>query len=123
VGWFPAGEWEDAIARWPDLLDDLPADYPAYVRAIEARVKRIQHGALGQPLSVAPLSVDELLAFSQEQELDSGSAEARSAYAAQLSRTGRSRPWPPGRNEACWCGSVRKYKHCCGPVPAAGGRE
>lgn len=23
-------------------------------------------------------------------------------------------PWPPGRNEPCWCGSARKYKKCCG---------
>ncbi|WP_200834412.1 SEC-C metal-binding domain-containing protein [Amycolatopsis alkalitolerans] len=23
-------------------------------------------------------------------------------------------PWPPGRNEPCWCGSERKYKKCCG---------
>ncbi|CAL9388355.1 hypothetical protein SUDANB121_01213 [Nocardiopsis dassonvillei] len=23
-------------------------------------------------------------------------------------------PWPPGRNEPCWCGSTRKYKKCCG---------
>ena len=26
---------------------------------------------------------------------------------------------PPGRNEACPCGSGRKYKHCCGSSPAA----
>ncbi|MFE3459325.1 SEC-C metal-binding domain-containing protein [Nocardiopsis aegyptia] len=23
-------------------------------------------------------------------------------------------PWPPQRNETCWCGSARKYKKCCG---------
>jgi hypothetical protein len=23
-------------------------------------------------------------------------------------------PWPPERNAACWCGSGRKYKKCCG---------
>jgi len=22
--------------------------------------------------------------------------------------------WPPGRNQACWCGSGIKYKRCCG---------
>ncbi|MFL1378609.1 MULTISPECIES: SEC-C metal-binding domain-containing protein [unclassified Nocardiopsis] len=26
----------------------------------------------------------------------------------------RPSPWPPGRNEPCWCGSTRKYKKCCG---------
>jgi hypothetical protein len=23
-------------------------------------------------------------------------------------------PWPPERNQACWCGSDKKYKKCCG---------
>ena len=23
-------------------------------------------------------------------------------------------PWPPQRNQRCWCGSDRKYKKCCG---------
>ena len=22
----------------------------------------------------------------------------------------------PGRNDACWCGSGKKYKKCCGAV-------
>jgi tetratricopeptide (TPR) repeat protein len=24
-------------------------------------------------------------------------------------------PWPPGRNDPCWCGSRTKYKKCCLP--------
>ena len=28
-------------------------------------------------------------------------------------------PWPPGRNEPCWCGSGRKYKKCCGAPSSA----
>src|SRR3972149_4520430 len=37
----------------------------------------------------------------------------------------RPRPLPePGRNDPCFCGSLRKYKHCCGaagrpPLPLA----
>ncbi|WP_370013527.1 SEC-C metal-binding domain-containing protein [Nocardiopsis sp. Huas11] len=23
-------------------------------------------------------------------------------------------PWPPGRNQPCWCDAGRKYKKCCG---------
>lgn len=30
-------------------------------------------------------------------------------------------PWPPARNEACWCGSSRKYKKCCA-APEEGSR-
>lgn len=33
---------------------------------------------------------------------------------------GRRVPWPPSRNQPCWCGSGVKYKRCCGgPLPAA----
>ncbi|MGH3504591.1 MAG: SEC-C metal-binding domain-containing protein [Nocardioidaceae bacterium] len=38
---------------------------------------------------------------------------SRAGYAAELSQAGHAVPWPPGRNRACWCGSGRKYKHCC----------
>lgn len=119
VGWFPAGEWLTAVERWPDLLDDLPADHPAYTRAIEARLKRISQAAAGHRLSVVALDVDGLVAHGADQGLDPGSGEARSSYAAALNRAGSATPWPPGRNDACWCRSPRKYKKCCGPVPAA----
>ena len=29
--------------------------------------------------------------------------------------------WPPGRNDACWCGSRAKYKKCCLPRPRVSG--
>jgi uncharacterized protein YecA (UPF0149 family) len=35
-------------------------------------------------------------------------------YAADLQARGQARPWPPSRKDACWCGSGRKYKKCCG---------
>jgi hypothetical protein len=28
---------------------------------------------------------------------------------------GETIPWPPGRNEPCWCGSQRKYKKMLWP--------
>ena len=65
------------------------------------------------------MTVDGLAAHAEESGHDPGSGEARSSYAATLLRTGTAVVWPPGRNERCWCGSERKYKKCCGPVPAA----
>lgn len=38
------------------------------------------------------------------------------AYAADQMRAGNGLAWPPGRNDACWCESGRKYKRCCGTV-------
>ena len=119
VGWFPADQWTEAIERWPDLLDDLPADHLAYSHATEARIKRIARHVPGNRLHVAAMTVDGLDAHAEESGYDPGSGEARSSYAATLLQAGSAVVWPPGRNEPCWCGSDRKYKKCCGPVPAA----
>jgi hypothetical protein len=53
IGWFPADEWPEAIGRWPDLLDDLPADPLAYSHATEARIKRIARHLPGNRLHVS----------------------------------------------------------------------
>ena len=102
-----------------DLLDDLPADHLDYSHSTEARIKRISRHAPGHRLHVTAMTVDGLTAHAEESGNDPGSGEARSAYAATLLAAGDAVVWPPGRNEPCWCGSDRKYKKCCGPVPAA----
>jgi tetratricopeptide (TPR) repeat protein len=119
VGWFPADQWAQAIERWPDLLEELPADHRDYSHATEARIKRIARHVPGNRLHVAALTVDGLVTHAEAAGYDSGTAEARSSYAAKLLEAGDALIWPPGRNEPCWCGSARKYKKCCGRVPAA----
>jgi tetratricopeptide (TPR) repeat protein len=119
IGWFPADQWAEACQRWPDLIDDLPADHLGYCQATEARIKRIARHTSGARLHVAAMTVDGLVAHAAESGHDPGSGEARSSYAATLLQAGAAVVWPPGRNEPCWCGSERKYKKCCGPVPAA----
>ena len=64
--------------------------------------------------SVAAMEVEALVEFAAEQDLDPGSGAARSRFAAVLGARGDAALWPPGRNEACWCRSGRKYKRCCG---------
>ncbi len=103
-----------ALARWPDLAEDL-TDPVGYSRRIEEQLRTL-NAALGQRPTVAPLVVDDFLAWTDEEGYDPAGADARSTYAAELNRTGRAIPWPPGRNDPCWCGSSRKYKRCCGGV-------
>ena len=119
IGWFPADQWRQACARWPDLLDELPADHLDYSHATEARIKRIARHAPGSRLHLTAMTVDGLATYAEGSEHDPGSGAARSAYAATLLAEGNAVVWPPGRNEPCWCGSDRKYKKCCGPVPTA----
>ncbi|MFG1883268.1 SEC-C domain-containing protein [Micromonospora sp. NPDC049102] len=43
-------------------------------------------------------------------------AAIRAGYAAEVSARPAARvPWPPERNDACWCGSGLKYKKDCLP--------
>jgi tetratricopeptide (TPR) repeat protein len=116
VAWFTADEWPRAVARWPGLLDEMPAHHRAYVRELQGRLLQIAE-ASGARIVMVPISLGGLLAFCETQPaLDPGSGRARADYAATLLRQGHGRPWPPERNEACWCGSGRKYKLCCATV-------
>lgn len=114
VAWFTAEEWPRAVAQWPHLLEDMPADHDAYLHEIEFRVSQMA-ASLGARLIMVPISMGGLLAFAAGQQgLDPGSGRARADYAASLLTDGHGRAWPPERNDACWCGSGKKYKACCG---------
>jgi hypothetical protein len=112
VAWFPPDQRDAALERWPDLAEDL-AHPECYATRIERQLRDLHH-ALGHRPAVAPLIVEELLAWAADEGYDPGRGEARSMYAVERHRTDRSIPWPPGRNEPCWCRSGRKYKRCCG---------
>jgi tetratricopeptide (TPR) repeat protein len=112
VAWFPPNQREAALEHWPDLAEDL-ADPDRYAVHIETQLRNL-HTALGYRPAVAPIVVDEFSGWAAEEGYDAGSGEARSVYAAEINRTGRAIPWPPGRNNPCWCRSGRKYKRCCG---------
>jgi tetratricopeptide (TPR) repeat protein len=112
VAWFPRDQIGAALAHWPSLADDL-CDPDQYCRTIEARLQDVRSETGRQP-SVAPLRVERLVEFAEENGIDPDSGAARSRFAAELGRIGESVPWPPRRNEPCWCGSGRKYKRCCG---------
>lgn len=112
VAWFPREEIDAALARFPSLAEDL-RDPDAYCGILEARLREVGR-VTGRVPSVAPLKVDALVEFAESRGLDPGTAEARSELAAALGSRDEVIPWPPGRNDPCWCGSGRKYKRCCG---------
>lgn len=124
IAWFStAQDWAEACRAWPDLAADLGADHESYSHRIESSIKMMSLHASGHRFVVAMLrfpDVEEELAAlvgsGDVQRADPGSA-ARASAAAKAALEGRSVPWPPGRNDRCWCGSGRKYKQCCGPVP------
>lgn len=103
------------MASWPVLAEDS-ADANAYCRSIERRLRELSVSTGRRP-SVAPLHVERLIEYARERGLDPGGGPARSRLAAELDRRGEAVLWPPGRNDACWCGLRSKYKRCCGQAP------
>ena len=112
VAWFPPDQRAFALEHWPDLAADF-ADPVRYARRLEANLRDLARG-LSQNPAVAPIDVAALLTWAESEGYDPASGEARSVYAAELFRAGHVLPWPPSRNDGCWCRSGRKYKRCCG---------
>jgi hypothetical protein len=112
VAWFPPDQRAAALEHWPDLADDF-ADPTRYARRLEGNLRELARG-LGQHPAIAPIDVASFLAWANSEGYDPASGEARSVYAAQLFRAGQVVPWPPSRNDRCWCRSGPKYKRCCG---------
>jgi tetratricopeptide (TPR) repeat protein len=115
ISWFPSGEYEQAIERWQSLAEDWAnVLYPDYCHRLDGHIKWMRtHGIHVQ--AIAPIVIDEFLAWCTERNEDP--ENARADYAAQLLSEGKAIPWPPNRNAPCWCGSQRKYKKCCGLAP------
>ncbi len=114
VAWFDEAEWAKAVERWPELLEEMPAEHLAYKAAIEAKVAAMQPTMRGARLALTPVTVAEIEARAAADGIEAGSAEARGRVAADNTRLGRGVAWPPGRNDPCWCASGAKYKRCCG---------
>jgi hypothetical protein len=118
VTWFPNDEYDKALATWPELADEWGDVHPEYCRRLEKRMRELTaHGILIR--SVAPIWIDKYVAWCNERDDDPAHEGSRAAYAADLERLGGTVPWPPRRNERCWCGSGDKYKSCCGSVGPA----
>lgn len=121
MGWFPEAEWSLALERWPDLADELPRDHGEYLASLEARLGEMSGRAVGVRFVMVPLTVAALEQRAEEDGLEAGSAELRGRVASTRAALGEGTPWPPSRNDLCWCGSGAKYKRCCAvrPRPAA----
>ncbi len=118
LAWFPADEFALAVARWPWLKDRWGANtYEEYSRALQGHL--LSFAAFDMKPWLAPIRVKAYMDWCAQRELDPAAQKNRAAYAAELARRGEIIPWPPGRNDPCWCGSGRKYKRCCATAPSA----
>ncbi|GGV39351.1 hypothetical protein GCM10010182_74670 [Actinomadura cremea] len=104
-------EAEYARAMTEGLLD---ASYPARHEDHRRETQTVarENSDLGK-VQIAPLDIGTLRGFAEREGLDPARRSTRLAALHEVDRE-RDVPWPPGRNDTCWCGTGRKYKKCCG---------
>ncbi|MEU8166970.1 SEC-C metal-binding domain-containing protein [Micromonospora sp. NPDC049004] len=112
---WPRDEFDSLLAAHPELTDVYGPDWDAHRARLEKELVRLTaDGRTG--LGVFRATVAGLDAFAGRHDGGPTNAAIRAGYAAEVSARPSSRvPWPPERNDPCWCGSGLKYKKDCLP--------
>lgn len=111
---WPRTEFDRLLLRWPVLAD-------AYGRNWDEHRIALQRGLVlwsesgHTHLALLAGSADGLANYAARGGGDPTDPEVRQGYAQHLGEHPQEILWPPGRNQACWCGSELKYKKCCLP--------
>ncbi|TCC43074.1 SEC-C metal-binding domain-containing protein [Kribbella sindirgiensis] len=115
VLFLPQPEYDLALRRWPALAADHGATWDEHRAITEEDLRlRAEYGASG--LAMIPGTADALAEFARSSGSEQIDTATIQAYRDSLVDTGIPQtPWPPGRNNPCWCGSENKYKRCCLP--------
>lgn len=113
AAWFPADQYPRALRTWPSFAEDYAHEpYEAYCARLELMLRDLKAQGVKR-LALTPIQIDEYLAWCTEHDRDPQQSDTRASYSTTLIRRDITKPWPPQRNEPCWCGSERKYKKCC----------
>ncbi|CAL9388526.1 hypothetical protein SUDANB121_01216 [Nocardiopsis dassonvillei] len=103
-------------ARERGLLPADADDPAAHHHGIERTLRAQARGFPGVHLGTIAVTPDEIADFAAEHGLDPADPGTLRAWVSAVPAPDSPdvAPWPPERNQACWCGSGRKYKKCCG---------
>ncbi|SCE83837.1 SEC-C motif-containing protein [Micromonospora haikouensis] len=111
---WPRADLNALLLRWPALATQLGANWDEHRGVVEREL--IGLAADGAPgLALVPGSADGFAAHVADGDLDPTDEETVDSYAETLLASLDAMPWPPGRNDPCWCGAGGKYKKCCLP--------
>ncbi|MEU4560268.1 SEC-C metal-binding domain-containing protein [Actinoplanes sp. NPDC023936] len=114
VMFWPHDEFDRVQLRWPSFADVYGHTWDDHRADLEkALTVWAESGQSG--FRLFPGSADGLAEHVSRHGGDPSDAAVRAGYAQQLETHVHPVPWPPGRNDPCWCGSAAKYKKCCLP--------
>jgi tetratricopeptide (TPR) repeat protein len=98
---FPQAEFAQLIEQFPAVVEVYGKDWDSHRARVEKDLVRLRGRAVLKGTAAGLIA-----------QGDPTDAKTRTAYADQ---PGEEIPWPPERNDHCWCGSGLKYKKCCLP--------
>lgn len=116
VLFWPRDQIVPAAARWPTLVQVSDIEAVVRQRELDNRQLVTEEGAR---IVMVPITVAELLEHADRTNGDPLDPVTRTKALHERYDQGSGIPWPPGRNDSCWCGSGRKYKKCCGAAGLA----
>ncbi|MFL1378612.1 MULTISPECIES: SEC-C metal-binding domain-containing protein [unclassified Nocardiopsis] len=110
-GLLPAADAAATAASGADAADPA-AHHHTIERTLRAQARGFPDVHLGT-IAVTPAEVAD---FAAEHGLDPADPGTLRAWVSAVPAPDSPQvaPWPPERNQPCWCGSGRKYKKCCG---------
>lgn len=110
-------EFARLLDRWPGLRDVYGSDHSEHRLRVEQRLRELAGGAdrVGT-LAVGLGDFEEYVLFAEGRDETAADSSTRAAYAAHLAYLGRVVPWPPGRDDPCWCGAGHTYQRHCGAL-------
>jgi len=91
-------EFDELLRRWPSAARTYGATWDEHRAATEYLLRTMSDG--GQPAALVAGSVADLVEASDAAGLSPADPEVHDMYGGVDDL-----PWPPGRNEPCWCGS------------------
>ncbi|MGH4008517.1 MAG: SEC-C metal-binding domain-containing protein [Pseudonocardiaceae bacterium] len=111
---WPQPEFDRVLLRWPALAEEYGHTWDEYRTGVQRNL--VLWSESGCPrLALLAGTADELAHYADDNGGDPTDPQVRQGYAQSLEVRPQETAWPPGRNDACWCGSALKYKKCCLP--------
>ncbi|WP_405069774.1 SEC-C domain-containing protein [Kribbella sp. NBC_01510] len=115
VLFWPKTQFDALLARWPALAEQYGQSWDEHRARLQQGLTLLTDSSVTQ-LALLSGSADGLAEYASSCDGDPVDPEVRQGYVEHLEHGDpHEARWPPGRNEACWCGSTNKYKKCCLP--------
>ncbi|SNT64998.1 SEC-C motif-containing protein [Asanoa hainanensis] len=115
VLFFPVAEFDRLAERLPEVARSCGPTWDDHRADIERIFAFCAESGMTGETRLVRGTADELASWLADRAGEDPEDEVFDEYAEQIDEPGRVVPWPPARNDACWCGSGGKYKKCCLP--------